>query len=250
MSVALVSRHDTQPAFLSGVTVRPVREPHEFQPSDDVVLFYGPGMARELRRFADASDGRLPPAVVLAHRLDWDDVRLALDSGAASYLLENRYAYLLAEALLCTSRGASILDPAIAAEQVRVAARARAEERERVKERAKAEERARAEERAKAEERARGSLPEPVAAPDRLCQLSRRERQVMDLLVAGQGVRDVAQEMSLTDKTVRNYLSRIYTKLNVRCRSEAILYWLGHLDTKGADVRADGAPPGRALRSI
>ncbi|WP_329220648.1 response regulator transcription factor [Streptomyces sp. NBC_01485] len=204
-----------------------MREPHEFRPSDDVVLFHGPGMARELRRFADLSDGRLPPAVVLAHRLDWDDVRLALDSGAASYLLENRYAYLLTEALLCTSRGASILDPAIAAEQVRVAARARAEERE----------------------RARTSRPEPAAAPGRLCRLSRREQQVMELLVAGQGVRDVAQVMSLTDKTVRNYLSRIYTKLNVGCRSEAILYWLGHLDSRDSDVRADGAQADRVVRS-
>ncbi|MFJ2111537.1 LuxR C-terminal-related transcriptional regulator [Streptomyces sp. NPDC087850] len=194
--------------------IRLIREPDEIRRCDDVVLFYGSGMARDLCRFADEAPAGMPPAAVLAHRLDWDDVRLALDRGAASYLLENRYAFLLSEALLCTARGASILDPVIAAEQVKVATRARAEERE------------------------RAGL-EAASAPDlaRLRELSRRERQVMELLVAGLGVRDVAQKMFLTDKTVRNYLTRIYTKLNVRSRSEAILYCLGRLEAPGSDPR-------------
>lgn len=213
LSVALVSCHDMRPVSLAGVSARLVREPHELRPSDDVILFYGSGMAQRLRCFSDKAEGLLPPAVVLAHGLDWDDVRLALDSGAVGYLLENRYAYLLAEALWCAARGSSILDPEIAAEQVRVAVRARADE----------EERTRTTERTKS-----------AASADRLQQLSRRERQVMELLVSGRGVSDVAREMFLTDKTVRNYLSRIYVKLNARCLSEAILYWLGHLDAPSA----------------
>ncbi|MBZ3905419.1 response regulator transcription factor [Streptomyces griseiscabiei] len=178
-------------------------------------------MAQRLRRFSDKAERLLLPAVVLAHELDWDDVHLALESGATGYLLENRYAYLLAEALWCAARGTSILDPEIAAEQVRVAVRARTDEEERL----------RTAERTK-----------PARATGRLRQLSRRERQVMELLVSGRGVSDVAREMFLTDKTVRNYLSRIYVKLNVRCLSEAILYWLGHLDAPAATDTSGNHP--------
>lgn len=59
-------------------------------------------------------------------------------------------------------------------------------------------------------------------------RLSPRERQVMDHLAAGLGVRDIARRMFLTDKTVRNYVARIYGKLGVHSRSEAVLCWLGH----------------------
>ncbi|MET9830625.1 LuxR C-terminal-related transcriptional regulator [Streptomyces sp. NPDC006385] len=165
-------------------------------------------MAQELKRFSFESAGELPPTMMLAHELDWDDVHLALDCGAMSYLLENRYAMLLGEALLCTSRGASILDPAIAADQIRAACRARLEGRV-----------------------AAGT--EPPARPERCQRLSTRERQVMELLAIGRGVRDVARELFLTDKTVRNYLSRIFVKLGVRSQREAILCWHGHLDDAG-----------------
>ena len=53
----------------------------------------------------------------------------------------------------------------------------------------------------------------------------------MDLLASGHGVRDVARDLFLTDKTVRNYLSRIYRKLGARNRTEAVLCWLGRLDS-------------------
>jgi DNA-binding NarL/FixJ family response regulator len=203
LSVALVSREGIPP----GVYARPVRDPCDICPSDDVVLFYGSGMAHDLRRFSAEMMGALPPAVVLAPRLDWDDVHQALDNGAGSYLLENRYVFLLDEALLCTARGASILDPVIAAEQVRVAGQARA--------------------RAGARQGTGGWR----ADHGPLCRLSPQERQIMSLLATGLQVREVSGEMCLTEKTVRNYLSRIYAKLHVRGMPEALLCWLGHLET-------------------
>jgi DNA-binding NarL/FixJ family response regulator len=77
-------------------------------------------------------------------------------------------------------------------------------------------------------------------AQDRLGRLSRRERQVMELLAAGLRVREIAREMSLTEKTVRNYLSSIYEKLNVHSQAEAILCWIGHLEPpeRGAAFRS------------
>jgi len=197
LTVALVSHHGSRPPALANVESRLIQEPHEIRAGDDVVLFYGPGAVRKLARFSAETEGELPPVAVLAYRLDWQDVRQALDHGANSYLLESRPASrCLPWMLLWTARGGSCLDPAIAAELGTVVSRGRAQER--------------------------GERPG-------LCKLSERERQVMELLVAGHGVRDIARDMFLTEKTVRNYLSRIYGKLGVRGRSEAILSWLGHL---------------------
>jgi DNA-binding NarL/FixJ family response regulator len=229
LSIALVSDHPFLPPDLSGLDARLVWEPQDIRLNDDVVLFHGRGMAPELGRFAEATQGALPPALVLAPWLDWNDVSLALDHGATSYLLENRYVFLLVEALLCTARGASMLDPVIAAEQVRIACGARMQ----------------AEVRQEALEGGSGSRA-GVVAPGRLPQLSRREREVMDLLVSGLGVRELARALYLTEKTVRNYLSRIYGKLGVHRQAEAILCWLGHLDTQAADDVSVRRQPGAA----
>ncbi|MBP5939505.1 response regulator transcription factor [Streptomyces sp. LBUM 1476] len=189
---------------MANVESRLVEEPHEIRASDDVVLFYGPGPARELERFS--AEGGLPPVAVLAYWLDWQDVRQALDHGAGSYLLETVHvSRWLPWMLLWTARGGSCLDPVIAAEPGKVVGRVGAQEHG-------------------------------------FRTLSERERQVMELLAAGQGVRDIARGMFLTEKTVRNYLSRIYAKLEVRGRSEAILRWLGHLGgtTCGETRKPDG----------
>ncbi|MFJ2904660.1 LuxR C-terminal-related transcriptional regulator [Streptomyces sp. NPDC087212] len=245
MSVALVNPQGHRPARLTGVAARLVGTPHEIRAGDDVVLFYGAGMGHRVRHFAAAAEGELPPVMVLAPRLDWNDVALALDHGAASYLIENRYAFPLAETLVCASRGASILDPEIAAERVGAACRSRADEATRDRPGRATAPRDGSDAEAPARE-APGAeqippvspLPHPpgpiLPPPSCLPHLSLRERQLMDLLAAGLGVREVAEAMSLTDKTVRNYLSRVYTKLGVHRQSEAILYWLGHLATRDA----------------
>jgi DNA-binding NarL/FixJ family response regulator len=213
LSVALVSRAGSRPISSPMIATRLIREPSEIRPNDDVVLFYGTGMAQKLRRFSVETGGELPPTAVLARWLDWDDVNLALDHGAVSYLLENQDAQLLAAALAGTSRRDTFLAPEIAAEQVRLASRAREHQRTPAK-------------------------TEAAAEPDRLRRLSRRERQIMEMLAAGLRVRDVAHQMFLTEKTVRNYLSSIYGKLNVHSQSEAILCWLGHLDPLRVNIQA------------
>jgi DNA-binding NarL/FixJ family response regulator len=54
--------------------------------------------------------------------------------------------------------------------------------------------------------------------------LSERERELLDLLTRGWDNARLAQELGLGEQTVRNYLSRLYTKLGVRTRSEAIVW--------------------------
>jgi two-component system invasion response regulator UvrY len=56
--------------------------------------------------------------------------------------------------------------------------------------------------------------------------LSDREFQVMTLLAAGKSVTDVAEELSLSVKTVSTYRARILDKLNLKSTSEIIRYAL------------------------
>ena len=56
--------------------------------------------------------------------------------------------------------------------------------------------------------------------------LSDREYQVMTLLAAGKSVTDVAEELSLSVKTVSTYRARILDKLNLKSTTEIIRYAL------------------------
>ena len=53
-------------------------------------------------------------------------------------------------------------------------------------------------------------------------QLSERERQVLELVARGYDNRRIARALFLSDKTVRNHVSSLFTKLDVPDRAEAI----------------------------
>ena len=53
-------------------------------------------------------------------------------------------------------------------------------------------------------------------------QLSEREREVLDLVARGYDNRRIAQALFLSDKTVRNHVSTILSKLDAADRSEAV----------------------------
>ncbi|MFI6956500.1 LuxR C-terminal-related transcriptional regulator [Nocardia sp. NPDC050408] len=57
--------------------------------------------------------------------------------------------------------------------------------------------------------------------------LTGREQQIMALLAAGNNVAEIAGQLFLAQKTVRNNLTRIFAKLQVRGQTEAILKWHG-----------------------
>ena len=54
--------------------------------------------------------------------------------------------------------------------------------------------------------------------------LTARELEVFELLLCGLKNREIAEELHLSEGTVRIYLSTIYSKLGVNSRSQAILY--------------------------
>ena len=61
------------------------------------------------------------------------------------------------------------------------------------------------------------------ASTSPLEELSERERQVLDLLASGQSNREIGEQLHLTEKTVKHYVTGILQKLNVRNRVEAAL---------------------------
>jgi DNA-binding NarL/FixJ family response regulator len=57
--------------------------------------------------------------------------------------------------------------------------------------------------------------------------LTRREREILAGLATGHTYKEIAQKLSISAATVKNHLSRIYEKLGVRSRTEAVVKWLG-----------------------
>lgn len=67
-----------------------------------------------------------------------------------------------------------------------------------------------------------GSAETFAAAAGRVAQLSRREREVLDLLVAGRSNKVVAHELGLSERTVEVHRARMLERLGVRTLPEAV----------------------------
>jgi hypothetical protein len=67
----------------------------------------------------------------------------------------------------------------------------------------------------------------PVAKQERKSfkELNSRENDVMDLLADGLNNKEIAQRLSLSEGTVRNYISSILEKLNLRDRTQLLVYY-------------------------
>ncbi|GAA0569823.1 response regulator [Actinomadura livida] len=57
--------------------------------------------------------------------------------------------------------------------------------------------------------------------------LSAREADVMALIARGRSNGQIAQQLFLAEKTVKNHVNRIYAKLGVTSRAAAIAQWIG-----------------------
>lgn len=63
----------------------------------------------------------------------------------------------------------------------------------------------------------------PDALPQPFPELSEREREILQLLAAGQSNHEIARQLGLSPKTVANYVSTIFSKLQVADRVQAML---------------------------
>lgn len=65
-------------------------------------------------------------------------------------------------------------------------------------------------------------LLERIAEGERGDELSARELEVLRLLVAGAGNKAIAAQLGLSENTIKTHISRIFAKLDVQSRAEAV----------------------------
>jgi DNA-binding NarL/FixJ family response regulator len=130
-----------------------------------------------------------PPVRVVIFADDDDERRVfeALRLGVSGYLLESSAAAALADHLVRAGEGELVIDPRIA---TRIATRV-----------------------------ARGDSP---SWPGAEAGLSRREGEVLQLLLGGRSNRQIAEQMVLGNETVKTHLRSIYRKMGVANRAQAV----------------------------
>lgn len=67
------------------------------------------------------------------------------------------------------------------------------------------------------------ATPRPASAPPIFPDLSEREREVLELIARGLSNQQIVDRLVISPKTVRNHVSNIFSKLQVRDRAEAIV---------------------------
>ena len=189
----LVAMLDRRPNFQvvaeAGNVAEALESAHRFKPDlviMDVRLPDGSGIeaCREIR--AELPETRV---VILTSYPDEEAVFSAIIAGASGYLLKQVRARDLVSALEAVGRGESLLDPAVT---------------EKVLERMR--------------RIATGG------AQDELAQLTAQEQKILLLVAEGKTNKEIAAEVFLSDKTVKNYVSSILSKLNLQRRAQAAAF--------------------------
>ncbi len=138
----------------------------------------------------------------------------AIHYGAKGYLLKDTPAKELAEAIRSIHRGYTQFGPGILEKMVAQAPTAKSQIDDR-------------------------SQPEP---PSGLLELTAREREILLEIASGASNREIAQNLFLSEGTVRNHISHILSRLNVRDRTQAALIantFMSWLDTHSSDRQKD-----------
>jgi two-component system, NarL family, response regulator DevR len=197
--VALLGRRpEFQVVAEAGTAAEAVSAARKFRPAlviMDVRLPDGSGIeaCREIR--AELPETRV---VMLTSYPDEDAVLSAIVAGASGYLLKQVRARDLVAALEAVGRGESLLDPAVTGRVL---------------------------------ERVRRIATNDQ--PDELAQLTDQERKILLLVAEGKTNKEIAADVFLSDKTVKNYVSSILAKLNLERRAQAAAY-MARLHGKGS----------------
>ena len=69
---------------------------------------------------------------------------------------------------------------------------------------------------------------------EKLARLSPQEERILEAVANGKTNKEIGQELHLAEKTVKNYVSSILSKLEVARRAEAAAYLARHTTTPGA----------------
>ncbi len=67
------------------------------------------------------------------------------------------------------------------------------------------------------------AAPQPAVPKEIFPTLTEREREILQMIARGRTNNDIAKELTLSSKTVGNYVSNIFSKLQVADRAQAII---------------------------
>lgn len=67
------------------------------------------------------------------------------------------------------------------------------------------------------------AAPRPTISPQAFPELTDREREILDLIAKGYNNTEIATRLVLSQNTVRNYVSNVFSKLQVADRAQAII---------------------------
>lgn len=133
-------------------------------------------------------------ALMLTSFSDDEALLEAVLAGASGYLLKQVRGSDLVDAVRRIAAGESLLDPSATAALLR-------------------------------------RIREGSAEDERLVNLTEQERRVLHLLAAGKTNRQIADELFLAEKTVKNYVSNVLAKLGMARRTEAAV-WAARLEER------------------
>ena len=198
--VSLLERREHfQVVAEAGTAAEAVEMARKFEPDlviMDVRLPDGSGIeaCREIR-----AEFPTTKVVILTSYPDEEAVLSAIIAGASGYLLKQIRGRDLVSALESVGRGESLLDPAVT---------------EKVLDRVR--------------RIATGTYT------DELAQLTQQEQKILLLVAEGKTNKEIASEVFLSDKTVKNYVSSILSKLNLERRAQAAAFVARHRMKGGA----------------
>jgi DNA-binding NarL/FixJ family response regulator len=131
--------------------------------------------------------------VIILTTFDTDeDVFEALRAGASGYLLKDVSTEKLFEAIEITSRGESFLQPMIASKVL-------------------------------AEFTRMPRMQATTADQELIVPLSRREKEILQLIATGASNKEIAETLMIAEGTVKNHVSSILSKLEARDRMQAVI---------------------------
>ncbi len=131
--------------------------------------------------------------LILTSFADDEALFQAILAGAAGYLLKQIRTNDLVDAVRRVATGQNLLDPAVTARVL---------------------------------ERLRSGNPQD----ELLARLTEQERKVLELLAEGLTNRQIGERLHLAEKTVKNYVTSVLSKLGMTRRTEAAVYAVRHLD--------------------
>jgi DNA-binding NarL/FixJ family response regulator len=141
-----------------------------------------------------------------------ETVWAAMQGGASGYLVYGTFDETgIVQSILAAANGGSVLSPPAVQALANVAGRSpRPAARDAVADRFEV-----------------GRPRADAVRPEVAALLSERELAVMQLLASGLTNNEIAKTLFLAPKTVKNHINRIFTKLQVTTRAQAIARWLG-----------------------